>query len=191
MLQSSVSAALASCSLVLEPVPERMRLQRVVTNVPRRTVASFALAKLKTGDFSEVRLVEQGQITVMRRFLNALGLLSIIRDPRGIWFATSSSGAEPRDCKASTTAWIVACSCASGPAVNADWAASPGASAEGRAVPLISGETPEIRNSKSLSNSRDHASGKSPPSSTRKERRRDITAAKEIKCKVECFTAQD
>src|SRR6476659_6585155 len=158
MLQSSASAALACCSLVLEPVPERMRLQRVVTNVPRRTVRSFALAELKRGD-----------------------LLIIIRDLRGIWFATSSSGAEPRDCKASTTAWIVVCSCASGPAVNADWAASPGVSAEGRGVSLNSGGTSEICNVKPLSNSRDRASGKSPPSSTRKERRRDITAAKEIK----------
>ena len=87
-----------------------MRLQRVVTNVPLRTVPSFALAELKTGDFSGVRLVEQGQITAMRRFLDALGLLIIKRDPRGTWSATSSSGAEPRDCKASATAWIVACS---------------------------------------------------------------------------------
>ena len=71
MLQSSASAALVSCSLVLEPAPERMRLQRVVTNAPRRTVPSFALAELKTGDFSEVRLVEQAQTTAMRRFLNA------------------------------------------------------------------------------------------------------------------------
>jgi len=47
-----------------------MRLQRVVTNVPRLTVPSFALAELKTGDFSEIRLVEQGQITAMRRSLN-------------------------------------------------------------------------------------------------------------------------
>ncbi len=35
----------------------------MVTNVPRLTVPSFALAELKTGDFSEIRLVEQGRIT--------------------------------------------------------------------------------------------------------------------------------
>ena len=51
----------------------------MVTNAPRRTVPSFALAELKTGDFSEIRLVEQGQITAMPRFLNALGLFIIIR----------------------------------------------------------------------------------------------------------------
>ena len=47
-----------------------MRLQRVVTNVPGLTVPSFALAELKTGDFSETRLVEQDQITAMRRSFN-------------------------------------------------------------------------------------------------------------------------
>ena len=56
-----------------------MRLQRVVTNVPRLTVPSFALAELKTGDFSEIRLVEQDQITAMRRSLNALRLSIITR----------------------------------------------------------------------------------------------------------------
>jgi hypothetical protein len=90
----------------------------------------------------------------------------------------------------SATAWIVACSCASGPAVNAYWAALPGASAEGRAVSLLSGEASELCTTEPLSNSRDRASGKSPPSSPRKGRRRDITAAKEIKCKVESFTVE-
>ena len=56
-----------------------MRLQRVVTNAPRLTVPSFALAELKTGDFSEIRLVEQDQITAMRRSLNALRLYIIAR----------------------------------------------------------------------------------------------------------------
>src|SRR5213076_2281908 len=79
MRQSSASAARVSCSLLLEPAPETIRLQRVVTNAPRRTVPSFALAELKTGDFSEIRLVEQGQITAKRRFLNALGLSTITR----------------------------------------------------------------------------------------------------------------
>src|SRR2546429_9416548 len=190
MRQSSASAARVSCSLLLEPPPETIRLQRVVTNAPGLTVPSFALAELKTGDFSEIRLVEQGQITAMRRSLNSLRLFIIKGDPRGIWSAKLPAGAEPRDCKASATAWIVACSRASGPAVNADWAALPEASAEGRADSLISGETPEICTTKPLSNSRDRASGKSPPSSTRKERRRDITAAKEIRCKVESFTAE-
>ena len=105
--------------------------------------------------------------------------------------AKSPAGAEPRDGKASATAWIVACSYASGPTVNADWAALPGASTEGRAVSLISGETSEICTMKPLSNSGDRASGKSPTSFTRKERWRDITPAKEIKCKAEYFTAQD
>ena len=72
MRQSSVSAARVSCSLPLEPEPERMRLQRVVTNVPRLSVPSFALAELKNGDSSEIRLVEQYQIPAMRRSLNAL-----------------------------------------------------------------------------------------------------------------------
>ena len=110
--------------------------------------------------------------------------------PRGIWSAKSPAGAEHRDCKASATAWIVACSCASGPAVNADWAALPGASAEGRAVSRISRETSENCTTKPFSNSRDHASGKSPASCTRKEQRRDITAVNEIKCKVESFTVE-
>ena len=44
-----------------------MTVQRVVTNLPRLTVPSFALAELKTGDFSEIRLVEQGQTTAMRK----------------------------------------------------------------------------------------------------------------------------
>ena len=79
MRQSSASADRVSCSLPLEPEPERMRLQRVVTNVPRLTVPSFALAELKTGDFSEIRLVEQDQITAMRRSLNALHLSIITR----------------------------------------------------------------------------------------------------------------
>ncbi len=51
----------------------------MVTNAPCRTVPSFALAELKTGDVSEIRLVKQGQITAMPRFLNALGLLIITR----------------------------------------------------------------------------------------------------------------
>src|SRR5580765_260649 len=159
MRQSSASAARVSCSLPLEPEPERMRLQGVVTNVPRLTVPSFALAPLKTGDFSEIRLFEQDKITPMRRSLNALRLYII-------------------------------CSCASGPAVNADWATLPGASAEGSAVSRISGKTSENCTTRPRSNSRDRASSKSPPSSPRKERRRDITAAKEIKCKVESFTAE-
>src|SRR4029077_5280666 len=79
MRQSSASAALVSCSLLLEPAPERIRLQRVVTNVPRLTVSAFALAELKSGDFSESRLVEQGQIPTMPRSLNALRLYSITR----------------------------------------------------------------------------------------------------------------
>ena len=66
----------------------------------------------------------------------------------------------------------------------------PGASAEGRAVSLVSGETPEICTTKPLSNSGDRVSGKNPTSSTRKERRRDITATCEIKCKVESFKAE-
>ena len=160
----------------------------MVPNVPCLTVPSFALAELKTGDFSEIRLVEQDQITAMRRSVNALRLYIIITAPPGIWSAKSPAGAEHRDCKASATAWIVACSCASGPAVNADWAALPGASAEGRPVSLHSGETSEICTTKSLSNSRDRASGKS--SSPRKGRRRDITAAKETKGKVESFTVE-
>lgn len=167
-----------------------MRLQRVVTNVPRLTVPSFALAELKTGDFSEIRLVEQDQITAMRRSLNALVRPLSKGDPRGIWSAKSPAGAEHRDCKASASAWIVACSCASGPAVNADWAALPGASVEGRAASLLSGETSEICNTKRLSNSRDPASGKRPPSSPRKGRWRDIKAGKEIKCKGESFTEE-
>ncbi len=56
-----------------------MRLQRVVTNVPGLMVPSFVLAELKTTDVSEIRLVKQGQITAMPRFLNALGLLIITR----------------------------------------------------------------------------------------------------------------
>src|SRR5213080_1539780 len=72
MRQSSASAARVSCSLLLEPPPETIRLQRVVTNAPGLTVPSFALAELKTGDFSEIRLVEQGQITAMRRSLKAI-----------------------------------------------------------------------------------------------------------------------
>ena len=43
-----------------------MTVQRVVTSLPL-TVPSFALAELKTGDFSEIRLVEQGQTTAMRK----------------------------------------------------------------------------------------------------------------------------
>jgi hypothetical protein len=65
--------------LPLEPEPERIRLQRVVPNVPRLTIPSFALAELKTGDFSEIRLVGQGQITAMRPSLNALRLYIITR----------------------------------------------------------------------------------------------------------------
>ena len=42
----------------------------MVPNVPPLTVSSFALAELKTGDFSEIRLVEQDQITAMRGSLN-------------------------------------------------------------------------------------------------------------------------
>src|SRR5205823_8572647 len=176
MRQSSASAARVSCSLLLEPAPETIRLQRVVTNAPGLTVPSFALAELKTGDFSEIRLVEQGQITAMRG-PSTRSVCSLSQgDPRGIWSAKLPAGAEPRDCKASDTAWIVACSRASGPAVNADWAALPVASAEGRADSMISGETSEICTTKPHSNSRDRASGKSPPRSTRKERRRDITA---------------
>src|SRR2546430_7559285 len=79
MRQSSASAAWVSCSLLLEPAPETIRLQRVVTNAPGLTVPSFALAELKTGDFSEIRLVEQGQITAMRRSLNSLRLFIITR----------------------------------------------------------------------------------------------------------------
>src|SRR5215469_4127642 len=79
MRQSSVSAARVSCSLPLEPEPERMRLQRVVTNVPRRTVSSFALAELKNGDFSEMGLVEQDRITAMRRSRNTIRLHIITR----------------------------------------------------------------------------------------------------------------
>jgi hypothetical protein len=79
MRQSSASAAWVSCSLSLEPEPERIRLQRVVTNVPRLTVPWFALAELKTGDFSEISLVEQGQITAMRLSLNAVRLFIIKR----------------------------------------------------------------------------------------------------------------
>src|SRR5207244_8080400 len=79
MRQSSASAARVSCSLLLEPAPETIRLQRVVTNAPGLTVPSFALAELKTGDFSEIRLVEQGQITAMRRSLNSLRLFIITR----------------------------------------------------------------------------------------------------------------
>ena len=51
----------------------------MVTNAPRLTVSSFALAELKTGDSSEILLVEQGQITAMPRFLNALRLFIITR----------------------------------------------------------------------------------------------------------------
>ena len=51
----------------------------MVTNVPGLTVPSFALAELKTGDFSEIRLVEQDQITAMRRSLNALRLYIVTR----------------------------------------------------------------------------------------------------------------
>ena len=72
MRQSSASAELVSSSLLLTPAPERIRLQRVVTNVPRLTVSSLALAELKTGDFIELRLVEQGQITAMPQSLNAV-----------------------------------------------------------------------------------------------------------------------
>src|SRR5947199_10468438 len=79
MRQSSASAARGSCSLLLKPPPETIRLQRVVTNAPGLTVPSFALAELKTGAFSEIRLVEQGQITAMRRSLNSLRLFIIIR----------------------------------------------------------------------------------------------------------------
>src|SRR4029077_3095355 len=144
MRQSSASAALVSCSFSLASVPERIRLQRVVTNAPGLTVRSLGLAELKTENFSEIRLVKQGQITAMSRSLKALGLFIITRRSARNWSPKSPAGAEPRDCKASATAWIVACSGANGPAVNADWAALPGASAEGRAVSLISGETSEI-----------------------------------------------
>src|SRR5947208_9582303 len=119
MRQSSESAARVSCSLSLESAPERTRLQRVVTNAPRLMVPSFALAELKTGNFSEIPLVEQDEITAMRCSVCSLSQ----GDPRRSWPAKSPAGAEPRDCKASAIA-------ASGPAVNADWAAWPGASAE-------------------------------------------------------------
>src|SRR5436190_23894097 len=110
MRQSSASAARVSCSLLLEPPPETIRLQRVVTNAPGLTVPSFALAELKTGDFSEIRLVEQGQITAMRRSSTRSVCPLSQGDPRGIWSAKLPAGAEPRDCKASATPWIVACS---------------------------------------------------------------------------------
>ncbi len=79
----------------LEPEPERMRLQRVVMNVPRLTVPSFALAELKTGDSSEIGLVEQGQITAIRRSLNGLRLYIITRRaaPNLVCQMTSGSGA--------------------------------------------------------------------------------------------------
>jgi hypothetical protein len=93
MRQSSASAALVSCSLPLEPEPERMRLQRVVPNMPRLTVPSFALAELKTGDFSEIRLVEQGQITAMHRPLHSLGLFIITRRSVRNLFCQITSGA--------------------------------------------------------------------------------------------------
>ena len=51
----------------------------MVTNAPGLTAPSLALAELKTGDFSEICLVEQGQITAMPRFLNALRLFIITR----------------------------------------------------------------------------------------------------------------
>ena len=73
----------------------------------------------------------------------------------------SSPGAKHRDRKASGTGWIVACSCASGPAVNADCAALTRVSAEGRAVSRISRATSKNCVPKPFSNSRVHASGKS------------------------------
>src|SRR2546430_3716766 len=79
MRQSSASAARVSSSLPLEPAPERMRLQRVVTNAPCLGVPPFALAELKTGEFSEICLVEQGQITAMRQSFKALRLFIITR----------------------------------------------------------------------------------------------------------------
>ena len=51
----------------------------MVTNAPWRTVPLFALAELKAGDFSEIRPIEQGQITAVSRFLNALDLFIITR----------------------------------------------------------------------------------------------------------------
>ena len=86
------------------------RAASILHALAEATDQSFALAELKSGDFSEIRLVEQGQITTMPGPSTRSVCTLSQGAPRGIWSAKSPAGAEHRDCKASATAWIVACS---------------------------------------------------------------------------------